>query len=177
MNKNIEKLAIILISTMCLLSCKSEQEKISDLFDLKKEEAVVVSYYADSVPQMVNYYTKESIADHKEIVGQLSYYPTQEEYMGGRMKEGKRDGVWKAYFPDGVLQSEANYLEGKLNGDYKIFQNDGTLIYRQYYEKGICSGVWEFYDKNGQLEKKIEVTEKDAMCRGCSKCKKITNSK
>lgn len=176
LSKTIMASAVVITFFSCGNTQQVEAPKIVELFDTITEEAVTVTQYQDSTPRIVNYYAKSEKTGKKEVVGQVSYHSNHNEYMGGRLKEGKRDGQWKAYFPDGNVQSEGTYVDGKLDGPFRIFQENGHLKYVQYYSKGICTGIWKYYDEEGKLIKSVEVTEDTAMCGGCSKCRKIRNS-
>ncbi len=164
---------ITLLILSLLVSCSSKDEKLINLFDLETEEAVVVKYYPDSTPQIVNYYKRNQPKENRAIIGQVSYYENNNEFMGGRMENGKRVGAWKAFFKNGTVQTEAFYVNGKPDGDYKIYHDNGQLLYLQHYTHGVCSGKWLFFDTIGEVTREVNVTESMLMCDGCSKCRAL----
>lgn len=80
---------------------------------------------------------------------------------------GRRQGIWREYYPNGQLKWEATYSHGKLDGYYKQYSEYGTLVKYQRYrngqlikesaarvkeqEKGNLRFVEEYY-KNGKLK-------------------------
>jgi hypothetical protein len=51
-------------------------------------------------------------------------------------KNGKKDGWWFHYFPNGNLQACKNYTKDTLNGSYLLFASDGHLDFYGNYEMG-----------------------------------------
>lgn len=61
---------------------------------------------------------------------------TEEVYDNGYLKDrsefnrldenGKKTGVWREYFPNGIIKSEGEYKEGEKNGIYKEFDIKGS---------------------------------------------------
>ena len=45
---------------------------------------------------------------------------------------GERVGFWRTYYPNGILQTEANYKNGKLHGLYKTYDKKGSLLAINY---------------------------------------------
>lgn len=94
-------------------------------------------------------------------------------------ESGKKQGVWRYYFPDGSLQSEVNYTEdlksgeeiqyfpsGKINvsmewiadngasilqGNYKHYNNEGILIMELFYNEGIPEGTVKHFYQDGTI--------------------------
>ena len=80
---------------------------------------------------------------------------------------GRRNGLWREYYPNGQLKWEATYSHGKLDGYYKEYSQYGALVkYLRYRngqaikesaaqvkekEQGSLRFVEEYY-KNGKLK-------------------------
>lgn len=82
----------------------------------------------------------------------------------GNYVDDKKDGVWKAYFPDGKIKHEITYIKGAAKGYAKMYYADGTLReegtwneicwvgdYRYYYPNGQAAYVWK-YNRQGKRE-------------------------
>jgi len=59
------------------------------------------------------------------------------EVMNRYDKEGKKHGVWKEFYANGNLKSEAIYEHGVLNGYYKEFDETNLMTKMERYEKGV----------------------------------------
>ncbi len=86
---------------------------------------------------------------------QTEYYDNGSVKMSGAIKNDQRNGVWKAYFSSGELQTLANYNEnGQEEGMYKVYAKKGTdyyLSFSGYYKEGERRGVWNFYNEKGEV--------------------------
>jgi len=82
----------------------------------------------------------------------------------GTYVDDKKDGAWKAYFPDGKIKHEITYNKGKAIGYVKMYYANGTLReegtwketcwvgnYRYYYPNGQAAYVWH-YNNQGKRE-------------------------
>ena len=46
--------------------------------------------------------------------------------MEGKIKNGKKDGLWKYYHENGQLQEEETYKDDELDGPYKDYSPNGN---------------------------------------------------
>jgi antitoxin component YwqK of YwqJK toxin-antitoxin module len=73
----------------------------------------------------------------------------------GETKNGKREGKWTSFFPNGKIQSECFYVNGLNHGLTKVYLENGQLLYEGEYTLGIKTGSWTFIDpKSGTLKNK-----------------------
>ncbi|MDX1651291.1 MAG: hypothetical protein R3277_02290 [Brumimicrobium sp.] len=81
------------------------------------------------------------------------WYPghKQIKIQGRKDKEGRRDGIWKMYSPQGVELSVTVYTAGKKDGHIIVKHPNGTLHYRGEYVMDERVGEWRFYDEQGAL--------------------------
>jgi len=71
-------------------------------------------------------------------------------------KDGKKNGVEHAYYPDGAtLRYAKNYEFGKLHGLQQTYSEDALLIQEESYRKGQLDGRSRYY-KDGLFYKEIE---------------------
>jgi len=158
----------VLFFTSCIHNQKNPPKP---LFDLSTPGGEVQVAYNDSIPKKVYYYkVDDNGKKSQEIIGEAHYYPNKQEYMGGAMKDGNREGKWYAYFPDGSVQTEAFYVDGKEHGVYNIYRENGKPYLKAHYDHGICDGTWIWYDENGKQTEKIKADKNTIACGYCKKC-------
>lgn len=51
-----------------------------------------------------------------------------------RLREGKKHGLWKTFYPNEKIKTEENYFYGKKDGYFKEFDKDGNLTSIQKYD-------------------------------------------
>jgi antitoxin component YwqK of YwqJK toxin-antitoxin module len=54
----------------------------------------------------------------------------------GKLKDGKRVGLWVLYWENGQLHYKVFYKNGKKDGPFKNFNQDGTLAFEGVYKNG-----------------------------------------
>ena len=93
----------------------------------------------------------------KDRVGKWIFYHTdgksimsEENYVNGKL-----EGPYKTYFPDGTPTEIASYKNGLLDGNYKKYAIKGHLIYDFNYKNGKLNGLATYYSRRtGDLIKK-----------------------
>jgi antitoxin component YwqK of YwqJK toxin-antitoxin module len=75
---------------------------------------------------------------------------SEENYLNGRL-----DGVYKTFYPNGELTEITNYKGGLIDGNYKKYSVKGLLYNDFNYSKGKLNGMAIYYSrKTGNLIKK-----------------------
>jgi len=157
--------AIAFVFTAC------HNKKPKPVFDLNTPGGEVMSAYDDTTPQVVFYYKVDNKGKKtQEKIGEAYFYENKQEYVGGGLKDGKRDGKWYAFFRDGSVQTEAFYIDGKEHGAYNVYRENGNPIFKGHYDHGICNGTWYWYDETGKQTKKIKADKNTIVCEYCPKC-------
>ena len=77
----------------------------------------------------------------------------------GKMINGKREGLWLTYSPDGNLWFKKTYVNGIIDGISFMYHKNGQLRSKSIYDMGV-ELTTEEYDKKGELKFKLEF-EKD----------------
>lgn len=73
---------------------------------------------------------------------------------------GKKTGLWKEFYDNGNVKSEANYLNGILNGYVKDYDQDGKIIKSERYLNGELVVVSaETPEEETKIEIKTELFE------------------
>jgi len=71
-----------------------------------------------------------------------NHYLIAREKINRSDANGKKQGVWKTFYPDGKVQKEMKYIDDILDGYYKEFNENGNLILSlKYHEGKIVVGI------------------------------------
>ena len=114
----------------------------------------VVETYPDGKTLKTQYFDKQGVC-----VKEVEYYESGQVKMEGGMKGDKREGEWKAYFPDGRVQSIGTFVDGLRTGVATVWQENGNLLQEGFYKEGKHCGKWKFYDEQGDLIKEVDYGE------------------
>lgn len=68
----------------------------------------------------------------------------------GNYIDGKKEGVWKSYYPGGALLSEITYTNDRKEGPAKIYYEDGTVAEEGFWKHNKWTGEYKSYHKNGK---------------------------
>lgn len=168
---------LFLLTLVFFVSCHHNRSNPAEQFNEKTPGRKVVDSYSNSNPQVVYFYDideKGKVTSNK--VGEMYYYEDSKVFAGGAIKNNKREGAWKAYHPNGKVQTEGFYIDGEEDGEYIVYYDNGKVFYSGEYNKGLCSGVWKFYDKKGKLEKTLRAEGNTVVCGACERCNKINQN-
>lgn len=158
-----KKLITVLISIILvsfLTQCKDEEETISKnenkVSELEKSSSDILldSLKADANPGDV-IITDTYDTDNLNDGDYQFFYPDSTIKVMGTVVNGKREGVWTAYHPNGILQSENEYSNGILNGKCMAKKPNGQMIYIGYYFNGKYDGQWLYFNNEGEIEKEV----------------------
>lgn len=172
------KTTVFILLILLTFSCNKNRPDPAEQFNDKTPGRKVIESYSNQNPQVVYFYEvdeNDKVTDTK--IGEMYYYQDKKVYVGGGVKNNKRDGVWKAYHPNGKVQTDAFYIEGKEDGDYTVYYDNEQILYSGHYTKGICDGAWKFYSRNGKLTKSIKAEGTQIVCGVCPRCISIYKSK
>ncbi|WP_161634452.1 toxin-antitoxin system YwqK family antitoxin, partial [Aquimarina pacifica] len=145
-----------------------------------------------------SFYENQLTSEIKNYLDEHNNYIRQElEYNGsGKLKKafyyknGKKDGLQKYFYTDGIPNLEHTYKNGtkvgvqksyhsngtlkekktidengKTDGEYLLYKYDGTVETKGSYKNGTKTGIWEEYgSRNPNLLKKCTYTKDNAVC-------------
>ena len=114
----------------------------------------VVETYPDGKVQRTQFFNRKGTC-----VKEVELYETGQVKMEGGMKGNKREGEWKAYFPDGRVQSIGTFVNGLRTGQATVWQENGNLLQEGSYKDGRHVGKWKYYDEQGNLLKEVDYGE------------------
>mgnify|MGYP003596201181 FL=1 len=172
------KTTVFLFLVFLSISCGNNRPDPADRFNDKTPGRKVIESYENKNPQVVYFYEvddNDKVTNNK--IGEMYYYQDKKVYVERNKKNNKREGAWKAYHPNGKVQTDAFYISGKEDGDYTVYYDNGQILYSGHYTKGTCDGEWKFYSRNGKLTKSIKAEGTQIVCGVCPRCISIYKSK
>ncbi|MEN8187651.1 MAG: toxin-antitoxin system YwqK family antitoxin [Bacteroidota bacterium] len=126
----------------------NDRIRYSGTFAHGKETGTFKFYSAASskYPVITKKYNNDGSAEVK------FYTPEGKMESEGQMIGKNRVGKWLFYHEDGkTVMSEENYVNGKLEGEYKTFFPDGAPTEIAWYKNGLLDGNYKKYAIKGHL--------------------------
>ena len=79
----------------------------------------------------------------------------------GKLKNGKREGLWVHYWDNGQISSKGTYKDGKREGPWVIYYKNGQLMTKGTYKNGRKEGLGVGFYPDGTLIEQWTGTYKD----------------
>jgi antitoxin component YwqK of YwqJK toxin-antitoxin module len=111
------------------------------------EKKVVQEYYIENSDTIYTY--QKMLAEDGKIK------------MEGALVNGKRNGLWKSYYPNGVTWSETSFRNGIADGETRTYYKNGNLRYDGANKNGEKMGEWNWYDSSGVFIKSVKFIIED----------------
>ena len=107
-------------------------------------------YHLNQVVITVDFVTKK-FTEGEIISGNI--YQTYDGLIipVGKVVNGRIQGTWTEWYPNGNKKSEWNYLDGKRNGTWVYSFENGETRLEENYREGKKEGVWKEYYQPGQI--------------------------
>ncbi|HAD97436.1 MAG TPA: hypothetical protein DCG19_08515 [Cryomorphaceae bacterium] len=77
-------------------------------------------------------------------------------YEGIVDEQGRKQGPWKEYYPDGTLKAEGSYKDDLKIEEWVYYYPDETVEQTGSYQQGLPNGPWVWYHPNGQTWREEE---------------------
>lgn len=77
--------------------------------------------------------------------GFQKYYHSNQLAEAGKFKNGLKEGYWKTWYENGVLQSETYWDSGQKDGVYYSYDQTGLMVEKGNYRNNIKNGRWINY--------------------------------
>lgn len=74
-----------------------------------------------------------------------------EDVAVNQLKDGEKDGLWRAFHKNGLLKSESNYVAGLKEGIHREWDDSGVLLVEGQYANGKANGLMKWFHEHGQL--------------------------
>jgi antitoxin component YwqK of YwqJK toxin-antitoxin module len=81
----------------------------------------------------------------------LPGYEPEQVVEEGKYINGKKEGVWKQYFPNDKLKSEITYVNNIPNGYSKFYYKNGNISEEGIWKINKWDGSYKYYYENGQI--------------------------
>lgn len=118
------------LTLLLFLSCNGAEEKpaTADSVAAKKDQAAAPD------TDELNYTDANGLRQGHwiitETMQQDNRYSPGAKVEEGTYKDGKREGVWKSYFPNGNLKTEGMFTEDRLIGEWKVYDEKGNRVFK-----------------------------------------------
>ncbi|HEY4798541.1 MAG TPA: toxin-antitoxin system YwqK family antitoxin [Bacteroidia bacterium] len=83
-------------------------------------------------------------------IKKLPSYPADAKVEEGKFADNKKIGIWKMYYPSGVIKSEITYTDNRPKGYAKMYYENGKLQEEGNWENNRWVGDYKSYYDNGQ---------------------------
>jgi len=96
--------------------------------------------------------------NEKLYTGKCAFYDDNNGGMisSHEFSNGKFNGKWKFFYPNGQLETKGNFDNGLRIGVWNYYHENGKKSQVSTYLNGEKHGVWKVYDENGNLKEKHE---------------------
>lgn len=81
----------------------------------------------------------------------IDHYSDGSPKLWREEKNGKADGLWQEWYPDGILRYRAWWKNGLGNGKWEYFYPNGKLSSESFYIDDMAQGLYMSYHENGQI--------------------------
>lgn len=118
--------------------------------------ALVFTLFSCSTQSQNEITTKPTV---EEVVEDYTeFYDNGQIKIEGKTVNGKRHGVWKSFYENGLKWSETSFNMGLKSGITTTYLEDGMMRYKGQFYNDERTGEWLFYDSVGYIMKKIDFT-------------------
>ena len=122
----------IIISLLILLVGCSTFQKEYDINNITERNGVYIKEISDEI---VNGEVFQVVDDMKVPIG--------------KMKNGKKDGLWTSWYENGQKESEETFKDGKRDGLGTWWYENGQKKDEFTWKDGKVDGTWKWYWSNG----------------------------
>ena len=147
--------SLFLFTNLIFLSCSNKVDESNVIF---KEGIVFKANQKKPFSgKTVKYYVNRQIAREIHYRNGIKNGEYEEWFSTGRTKsksqyvDGKLEGLYCEWHPNGILLLEGFYLKNEKNGKWQTFNNDGTIQEEKYYKQGFLDSVYTKYSKSGKI--------------------------
>ena len=72
----------------------------------------------------------------------------------GELRDGKKEGIWEIYYPDGKLMARETYAAGQLHGWVHTFHPNGKSASREFWQEDLLEDSAYYFYPEGSLHRK-----------------------
>jgi antitoxin component YwqK of YwqJK toxin-antitoxin module len=125
---------------------------VVELQEVRREDGSLAETitYVDGVKQGVS----RRFDAAGEVVGGSVFEQDVLVAEGITLKDGRRNGPWKEYWPNGTLRAEGMYIEDERDGDWVFYRENGEKEQQGRYVRGSVHGLWTWWYPGGRIHRK-----------------------
>ncbi len=86
-------------------------------------------------------------------------YKPESKVEEGNYSDNRKEGLWKKYWPSGLVRSEIFYAGGRPAGEYKLYYKNGKLEEHSRWEDNLNKGAFSRYYVNGNPQQQFYFAE------------------
>ena len=132
---NIMKRTILFITSLLLIVGCSKEYNIDDL--IKDTSTDNIEIFSEKYSNNV-------------VSGKLYQIYKNQKVILGKIKNGKKEGIWNYWYDDGRKKSEGTYKDGKKEGEWTDWYENGQKWTEVTYKDGKKEGLSILWYENGQ---------------------------
>jgi antitoxin component YwqK of YwqJK toxin-antitoxin module len=145
---------LLMVVTLLFASC-SRIEKTRDyrlasdglFYDTHSREL-----YSGTISDSTNMIMHYEVVDGKKNGTFLVYYPDGTLAQQGYLIDNKNVGEWKYYYANGSLETKGMFINDIPQGEWVFYYPDGVLKSIGSFKDGLRHGPWYQYEENGDLK-------------------------
>lgn len=117
-----------------------------ELYAGDKKEGTAYFYFPDGKTRQTITYNngkKEGLSREFDINGNIiAIYEYNNDFLISRERinrsdaKGLKQGIWKEFYPNGIVKNEKSFKDDLMHGYYKEYDNRGKLVLTMLYENG-----------------------------------------
>jgi len=85
-------------------------------------------------------------------------YKTGSLVEEGKYVNGRKEGLWKKYYPNGKLKSEITYISSRPKGPYTLYYKNGKVEEKGSWDRNKNTGGFKRYHPNGKIAQDFQFT-------------------
>ncbi len=132
----------IMLDSSNIYVFKDNQKKVTGILSTKafveNDEIIRKFVIKNGIPIQITDYSKGGV-----LVGECN------------LKNGKFEGEYKLYYPDGKLKSKYYAKNGKPNGFFQTYDKNMRLIFNANYKDGLLDGIAKYYNDGVQVKEVV----------------------
>jgi antitoxin component YwqK of YwqJK toxin-antitoxin module len=151
----ISKLFILIGTALIITSCSSKVEYHRDyrlasdgLLYFSNSDELYTGMISDSTNMIIHY----EVVEGKRNGSFTVYYPDGTLAQSGYVINNKNVGEWKYFYKNGKLECKGMFINDAPQGEWVFYYPDGTLKSTGVFKEGQRHGLWFEYADDGELK-------------------------
>lgn len=135
--------------------------------DNEQKVEIVNDYFPDgSVKTSGGFKDNKAVGIHREydkkgevVAGKVYSDIGVLEAKGVVDEEGKKQGNWVDYYPEGKIKAKGKYINDLRDGPWLFYFRNGKIEQKGNYKNGLPHGEWIWYYQNGNILREEEYSK------------------